>query len=108
LREVVYNVCETSVAHSKCILALLDKVRGGIYHTRVSLISVGRSTTRERPLQVDSFDPPSARLTFSDQIAEILLSNLGFSFDLAYILLLLLKFLHPSLQVNVELLGWEA
>jgi hypothetical protein len=70
------------------------------------LISVGRST--ERPFQVDSIDPPPARVTLSDQVAEILLSNLRFSLDLAYIFLFLLKFLHPSLQVDIELLGWKA
>jgi hypothetical protein len=72
------------------------------------LISVGRSTPRERPFQVDSFDPSSARVTLSDQVAEILLSNLRFSLHLAYIFLLPLKFLHPSLQVDIELLSWEA
>jgi hypothetical protein len=96
----------TSVTDSKCTPRLLDKVKKRVYHTRVSLVSVGRNT--ERPFQVDSIDPPSARVALSDQVAEILLSNLRFSLDFAYVFLLLLKFLHPSLQVDIELLSWEA
>jgi hypothetical protein len=85
---------------------LLDKVRREYIIQRVSLVSVGRNT--ERPFQVDSIDPPSTRVALSDQVAEILLSNLRFSLDFAYIFLLLLEFLHPSLQVDIELLSWEA
>jgi hypothetical protein len=103
LREAVYILCPSA---SQMHPRLLDKVRREYIIQRVSLVSVGRNT--ERPFQVDSIDPPSTRVALSDQVAEILLSNLRFSLDFAYIFLLLLEFLHPSLQVDIELLSWEA
>lgn len=83
-------------------------LRGEEYHTKTYVISLGRSSTRQRPLEVDGFNSSSSRMAFPDQVAKILEGYLRLPLDLTYIFLLLLQLLHPSLQIDIELLSWEA